>query len=65
MFAPSDLAEDELRAAQSVPQAELRAKAKERAKAMGDSGSPRSREEEGDRRFPRLAAVGSPARVGN
>lgn len=36
MFDPSEPTEDELLAAQSVPLEELRAKAKERAAAMGD-----------------------------
>lgn len=36
MFDPSEPNEDELIAAQSVPLEELRAKAKERAAAMGD-----------------------------
>lgn len=63
MFDPSESTEDELRAAQSVLLEELRATAKEQAAAMGNSGPPRSREKKGDRRFPRLAAAGSPARV--
>lgn len=38
MFDPSEPTEDELLAAQSVPLEELRAKAKERAQAMGGLG---------------------------
>ncbi len=65
MFDPSEPTEDELLATQSVLLEELHATAKERVAAMGDSGSPRSREKKGDSLFPRLAAAGSPVRVGD